>query len=416
MRKLIRASNLQGTIKAPASKSCMQRLILASLISKSKCNIYNIPYSKDVTSAIILAQSLGLNITLNEDYLQIEPTNYINKENLNCGESATALRMFLPYAIHLLNNFEINGHGTILKRSFYDIEENLKKLNININTKSSRLPFSINGKLKPGVYRLDGSHSSQLISGLLMAMPLLEQDTILHVSNQVSKPYIDLTLKILESFGISIEVINYKKYYISGNQEYQSRSEYTADGDWSSAANLLVAGAICGDLEITGLKNQSFQADKVIIDILEKCGAKITVNDETVKVSKSDLAPFEFNANDSPDLVPALVALAVNCKGISRISGIKRLENKESNRTKALIEEYSKMRANIRLEEDTIIIEGGKVYGSRLWSHSDHRIVMSLAIAALNASGLTELNEVSCVSKSYGNFFSDLEKLGAKII
>lgn len=416
MRKLIRASKLEGTIKAPASKSCMQRLILASLIGQSKCNLHNIPYSKDVTSAISLAQGLGLNISINENFLEVEPSSFLNTENLNCGESATALRMFLPYITHKLNSFEITGHGTILKRSFHDIEENLNKLKISIKSKSSKLPFEINGNLKSGVYHLDGSHSSQLISGLLMAMPILNKDSILHVSNQVSRPYIDLTLTILESFGISIKMTNYEKYHIPGNQKYQSQSEYTADGDWSSAANLIVAGAICGDIEIIGLKNQSMQADKVIIDILKQCGANITEDKETLKVSKSNLTAFEYNAIDSPDLVPPLVALAVNCKGYSKINGISRLENKESNRINALIEEYTKMRANISLEGDSLIIEGGKIYGNKLWSHSDHRIVMSLAVAALNASGLTELNEVSCVSKSYGNFFSDLEILGANII
>lgn len=416
MRKLIRASKLEGIIKAPASKSCMQRLLLATLIGKSECTIHNIPYSSDVNSAISLAQNLGMNITINDNYLEIQPINFINPENLNCGESATALRMFIPYITKLLKKFEITGHGTILKRSFHDIEKNLKNLNIELKTNHHKLPFEINGVLNSGEYFIDGSHSSQLVSGLLMTFPTLPTKTILHVNNQVSIPYIELTLKILNSFGIDIKNYNYKRYYISGNQTYKSQNKYIVDGDWSSAANLIVAAAICGEVTITDLKNESLQADREILNILKKCGANIQESEDTITVSKSKLKAFEMNAENCPDLVPPLVALAVNCEGFSRISGINRLENKESNRINALLEEYSKMRANITYKKNSLIIEGKKIYGGKLWSHSDHRIAMSLTIAALNAVGLTEICEVQCVSKSYGNFFENLESLGANII
>lgn len=415
MKKYISPSQLSGKVHIVASKSYMQRLLLAALISNSKCKLYNVPHSQDVISAVAYAKTLGYEISLNENFIQIDGFNLNKMDNVNCGESATILRMFLPFTIYLLKKFQVSGQGTLLDRIFFDLTNNLKKLNINCNSQADKLPLEISGDVVPGEYFIDGSHSSQFISGLLMIMPILHSNSILHVNNQVSKPYIDLTLSVLKLFDIEITNHNYTKYEIFGNQKFNTKEFYFSEGDWSSAANLLVAAAICGEIELEGLNINSCQADKEIINILENCNAQIEISDKLVKVVKSDLKSFNFDATNCPDLIPPLVALALNCNGTSTIQGIDRLENKESNRALALLSEFRKMGANINIENNKFYINYSKLKAGILDSHSDHRIAMSLTIAALNANGISEISGTQCVAKSFQSFFDVLNNLGAKI-
>ena len=261
---------------------------------------------------------------------------------------------------------------------------------------------------------VDGSLSSQFLTGLLMALPLAEKDSELIVNNLKSRFYIDLTIKVLKDFGIKLINDNYEQFFIQGGQLYRSR-EYDIEGDWSGAALLLVAGAIGGEVEIENMDINSSQADRRILDVLEQFGARIAPGINTIRVIKAEMKPFNFDATDSPDLFPPLVALASYAKGKSRIKGVSRLAGKESNRAEALVEEFAKVGINIETDGDKMIIHGGAVTGGTINSRNDHRIAMAAAVAGIGASGSLNIQGYECISKSYPDFFTDYQKTGGRI-
>lgn len=221
-----------------------------------------------------------------------------------------------------------------------------------------------------------------------------------------------MTIQLLRSFGISVENTNYSIFHIPGNQKYIPAS-YSVEGDWSGGAFLLVAGAINGNLIIKGLNRDSRQSDVTIIHALEIAGANMSIGEDHIKISKSDLKAFEFNATESPDLFPPLVALASYCKGISVIRGVSRLTFKESDRAKTLKEEFGKMNIKIEVDGDLMYVTGGQPLSARVESHDDHRIAMAVAVASLGATGRVSIRDSQCVAKSYPGFFDDLRLLGA---
>jgi 3-phosphoshikimate 1-carboxyvinyltransferase len=245
-----------------------------------------------------------------------------------------------------------------------------------------------------------------------MALPLAAKDSEIIVNNLKSRPYIDMTIQILKSFGISIENSDYKLFVIRGNQKYIPHS-YTVEGDWSGGAFLLVAGAINGHLYVKGLRNDSMQSDMAIIKALKQAGAHIIIGEDRIEVTKSELKSFEFDATESPDLFPPLVALASYCEGITAIKGVSRLIFKESDRAKTLKEEFGKMNVKIEIKDDMMYVTGSRPLGGRVESHDDHRIAMAVAVAALGAKANVYIRDSQCVAKSYPCFFDDLRQLGA---
>ena len=257
---------------------------------------------------------------------------------------------------------------------------------------------------------MDGAFSSQLLTGLLMALPLHNEDTELYVHNLKSKPYIDLTGNILNQFDIKINHRNYEWFYIEGNQKYSPVNADT-EGDWSGAAFLVVAAAIAGNLKINKIDINSAQGDKAIVEVAKIAGAKLEYFDYGISVTKNNLQAFEYDATDTPDLFPPLVALAVYCKGKSVIHGVHRLKHKESNRALTLKTEFEKIGAKIIIEDNKMIIEGSKITGNKVSSHNDHRIAMALAIAGLQAEGEMIIEGSEAVAKSWPDFFEDLESI-----
>jgi 3-phosphoshikimate 1-carboxyvinyltransferase len=277
----------------------------------------------------------------------------------------------------------------------------------------SRPILLVQGPLRGGKYQVNAGGSSQFLSGLLMALPLAEKDSILEVEHLASQPYIDLTLNVMESFGVRATHDNYKVFHIPGRQTYRAR-KIAVEGDWSGGANFIVGATLFGDLRIGPLWKNSLQADKAILEAIGKAGGSWawgTANQ--LKVYKSDsLQGFSFDAQKCPDLFPPLVALAVHCKGTTSIHGIDRLFHKESNRALALLEEYSRVGANIRLEGNNMVVEGGVLPGGASTSaRGDNRIAMSLAIAALGAEKPIEIEGKHTVSKSFPDFWVELEKV-----
>jgi 3-phosphoshikimate 1-carboxyvinyltransferase len=249
-----------------------------------------------------------------------------------------------------------------------------------------------------------------------MALPLAEGDSHLTVKNLKSTPYIDMTLKLLQQFNIEVSRQEYREFFIKGNQTYHSDSgHYSVEGDWSGAAFLLAAGAIGGCITVSGLDIQSPQADRAFVDALEKAGAKITFGDDGITVQKKELKSFTFDATHCPDLFPPLVALACNCEGTTRISGVERLTHKESNRAESLEKEFNALGGDVKVIGNEMIIKGQPLKGGSIDSHNDHRIAMAGAIAAINAEHTVHINDAQCAAKSYPGFFEDFKFMGGVI-
>lgn len=419
----VKPSNISGTIHAPASKSAMQRALAAALLSEDGGHIINPGNSNDDLAAIKIIESLGARIEKYEDgslgiqscYDGLKP---VFKE-IDCGESGLSLRMFAPIIATSNEEFILTGTGSLKNRPMNFIEEVLPKLGVEISSSQGQIPIVIKGPLKPRDIIIDGSITSQFLTGLLFAYWYTgEKDAIIKVAHLKSKPYIDLTIDVMKKFGMLVEHRNYEEFYFPVEKAIERQISYHVEGDWSGAAFLLTAAAITGRIKVEGLEIDSTQADKRIIDALSLVGASVSVTDEFIEVSKEELKPFEFDATDSPDLFPPLVALAANCNGISKILGLRRLKHKESNRGLALQEEFKKLNTRIDLNDDEMIIHGNEhiiVKDPQLESHNDHRIAMACAVASLNADAEVHISNADAVKKSYPDFWDHLKSLNADL-
>jgi 3-phosphoshikimate 1-carboxyvinyltransferase len=412
MERYLEPSIIKGTIKAPASKSMTQRAIAAALLADGQSIIHNPSYCDDSLAAMSIAVGLGARVEPQVNELKINGSAILKEPKLNCGESGLAIRMFSPIAALYPAEIKMVGSNSLKKRPMFMIEEALNQLGVKCTSSGGFLPLTIEGPIVGGFCEIDGSVSSQLLTGLLMALPLATGNSEIRVNNLKSKPYIDMTIQILKSFGITVENLDYNLFRIKGNQKYVPHS-YIVEGDWSGAAFLLVAGAINGQLSVSGLRSDSMQSDKSIVNALEKAGAHIISGEDQIEITRSELKAFEFDATESPDLFPPLVALASYCEGKSTIKGVSRLIYKESDRAKALKEEFGKMEIKIEIDDDLMYVIGGKPQGARVESHDDHRIAMAIAITSLGASGKVSIRDSQCVAKSYPGFFDDLRHVGA---
>jgi 3-phosphoshikimate 1-carboxyvinyltransferase len=407
---------ISGRVNAPSSKSAMQRYIAGALLARGRSTILSPSFCDDSMAAIGIARDLGAKVTIAGESVIVEGGFHPVKDHISCGESGLATRMFTPIAAIHSGEITINGKGSVLKRPLKMMELPMSELGVEIFTSNGYLPVRIKGPLKGGDVYTDGSVSSQFITGLLMALPVVRNDSIIFVDNLVSRPYIDLTLSILNDFGIKVLNHGYEKFEISGRQKY-TPGDYRVEGDWSGAAFLLVMAAIAGDARVMNLDPGSHQADKVIFEIISRAGAKINFSDESVKVTKGDLSPLSFDITDCPDLAPPLVVLALASKGRSIITGTSRLTSKESDRGKILESTLSQLGAKIWNYPDRIEIEGGsRLKGGTADANGDHRIAMALAAVSLLCDSPVIINGFECVNKSYPRFADDFRTLGGEIV
>jgi 3-phosphoshikimate 1-carboxyvinyltransferase len=414
MERIIVPSKLKGEVNAPASKSMTQRAIAAALLAGGESTIINPSYCDDCLAAMSIAVGLGAKVEPGTDKMKITGSSELKEKKLNCGESGLAIRMFSPVAALYKTELTITGTGSLKNRPMSMIEEALKQLGVKCESEKGFLPLTIKGPLKGGTCEIDGSVSSQLLTGLLMALPLAGKDSVVNVNNLKSRPYIDMTLQVLEKFGIKIKNDNYNQFIIPGKQKFKPCS-FQVESDWSGGAFLLVAGAINGDIIVKGLHADSRQSDKAILSALDKAGARMSISENSVAIRKSPLKSFEFDATESPDLFPPLASLAAYCKGTSGIKGVSRLIYKESNRALTLAEEFGKLNIKIEISGDYMLVTGSEVKGAHLSSHDDHRIAMAAAVAGLGASDNVFIKDSQSVSKSYPGFFDDLRRIGASI-
>lgn len=415
MEITVHPSRLKGEVEAPASKSLTQRAIAAGLLARGTTVIHNPSFCNDSLAAISMAGALGATVTREHDSVTIQPgPGPLSPVILHCGESGLALRMFAPIAAMLSSHVTLTGDGSLLRRPVKMISEALGQLGVTVHTNSGLLPLTLSGRLRGGTAVIDGSTGSQLLTGLLMALPLAGEESEIEVNGLRSRPYISLTLKLLEDFGIKVRNRGFSHFSVGGNQSYQAR-EYNIEGDWSGASFLLVAGALAGEVSVRNLSCDSLQADRAIMQALRDAGCLLRETAEGVKAERSDLKAFNYDATDSPDLFPPLAALAAGCSGTSRIRGISRLFHKESDRAGAIADVLEMTGIKVNFEGDEMLITGGDIHGAVVSSHNDHRIAMMAAVMAAGATGGVTIRDAEAVAKSYPGFFDDLSLIGAAI-
>ena len=430
--------SLAGTILAAASKSSMQRACAAAFVAGSISFIRNPGHSNDDKAALDIIRRLGANVELTNNLVTVQSSAIstaaspaerrepdspgLNSEpiEINCGESGLSIRMFTPLAALSNEEIIINGSGSLLTRPMDFFDKVLPQLGVTVQSNNGKLPLKIKGPLRPKTIEIDGSLSSQFLTGLLFAFAAVDAGEVsIKVKNLQSKPYIDLTLDVMKQFRLKLpENKNYEEFYFAASapDSRLSAPDYTVEGDWSGGAFLLVAGAIAGPIVVKGLDINSAQADKAIVQALIDSGVGISIESNQVELRPKKMNGFHFNASDCPDLFPPLVALAGYCQGKTIIEGVHRLTHKESNRGITLQQEFGKMGIQIDLQDNLMIVQGGTgVRGAKVHSHHDHRIAMACAVAALKATGETIIEEANAVNKSYPDFFEHLKSLGASV-
>ncbi|EGT3617080.1 3-phosphoshikimate 1-carboxyvinyltransferase [Clostridium perfringens] len=417
---IITPSKLKGNVKIPPSKSMAHRAIICASLSKGESIITNIDFSEDIIATMEGMKALGADIQVEKDKLIINGENIFKASEekiIDCNESGSTLRFLVP--ISLIENNKVNfiGRGNLGKRPLKTYYEIFDEQGIKYSYEDEKLDLNIEGSLKGGEFKVKGNISSQFISGLLFTLPLLKEDSKLIITTELeSKGYIDLTLNMIEKFGVIIENRGYREFLIKGNQSYKPM-DYKVEGDYSQSAFYFSAGALGSEVNCFDLDLNSYQGDKECIEILERMGAKLiesSIKDkDSLKIIGGYLKGTVIDASQCPDIIPVLAVVAALSKGETRVINGERLRIKECDRLNAICTELNKLGANIIELEDGLIIKGvEKLNGGEVYSHKDHRIAMSLAIASTRCNEEVIIEEPDCVKKSYPGFWEDFKMLG----
>jgi len=418
----VQPGSLHGTLTVPPSKSVMQRICAAVWVRGGSACITNPGNSADDLAMLELMKAAGCIIHTDKQgklLIQAVKADHHTLDSAHFGESGLAARMCIPILALGGRDVDLDAHDSLAKRPMHFFEKVLPRLGVSVSMQEGHLPATISGRLTPANVTVDGSLSSQFITGLLMAYAGADaRDVTITVLHPVSRPYIGLTLEIMLAAGLKVpERRSEDTFYFNDSEAPPLRpgiTEFTVEGDWSAAAFWLVAGAIAGPISIRGLDVFSVQADKAVLTALMDSGAAVSIETKQITVSPAPLRAFQAKATDSPDLFPALAVLACYAVGTSVIEGIGRLKNKESNRAETIRLELGRLGADISLQDDYMVIRGtGSLHGGATLSHNDHRIAMMCAIAALRADAAVIIGDAGAVGKSYPGFFDDLASLGA---
>lgn len=418
----ITPAKLKGEIKIPPSKSLCHRAVIAAGLSKGESIIDNVMLSEDIIATVRGVEALGAKVSIEERkgnrkrlvVMGVEKPVLI-KDNIDCCESGSTLRFLIPPALLTGGRVTFTGRGKLVTRPLNEYYDIMKQQSINYSAKEGLLPLNIEGNLKPGVFKMKGNVSSQFITGLLFALPLLNGDSeILITENLESRGYVDLTMDILNKFSVTVENNNYKEFYIRGNQEYKN-IKYDVEGDFSQAAFWLSAGTLGGDISCLGLDIHSRQGDKVVLDIINEMKGNLIIEENCIKASQSFTKCTTIDASECPDLVPVLAVLAASSRGTTEIIKAGRLRIKESDRLKAVASELNKLGADVEEKQDGLLIHGkDELDGGMVDSWNDHRIAMALAVASIRCREAVILKNSECVKKSYPAFWEDFKMLGGK--
>lgn len=415
MKKKINLTRLSGNISIPASKSDGQRAYLAAALATGTSILTGYGQSDDERAMLAAIQTLGAEVRmLDAKQIEIKGIQKVaGKLNVSAGESGLGFRLLTPVCGSFSSEITVLGEGSLPARPMDFFDEVLPNLQVQTKSTNGCAPFQVQGPMIGAALTVDGTLSSQFISGLLMALPRATGNSVLTVVDLNSGPYVEMTLETLKAFGIEIKYESLSRFEIEGDQIYKSTT-YAIDADWSSASYWLVAAALGHNIEISGLKKSSKQADKALLTFLLSAGCSfISAENDAIRVDGTKRHVFEVDATDCPDLFPALVTLAAGIQGTSVIHGVDRLKHKESDRGLTLQEEFGKLGLRIDLLGDQMHIHGtGTLVGGQVHAHHDHRIAMCLAIAAATLTiGEVEIDQAEAVGKSYPRFWDDFESL-----
>ncbi len=435
-------------LNLPSSKSFAQRAIIAAALSEGTSHLSGYTPCSDNIAAVSVALAIGASVTEHAESHSLEITGIgpdydkLDIDTVFTGESGLLTRIMIPL-LSLLGkkDVEIRGEGTLLNRPLVGANDIMAAYGVMLTNleehqgKEVFIPLKINGRLLPGRSEISGKGGSQLISGLLFALPLAQKDSTVYIQNPKSIPYMFISVDVLRKFGIKISnemeggedfietrdwnYCSAMTFKIRGGQKFKA-ADFTIEADWSSAAALMVAGAIFGRIRLGGLDSSSLQADLSILDILVEAGASVSQEESgEINVHKSPLNNFSLDLNNSPDLFPIVSVLAAFCPGESRLAGVNRLRNKESDRAEAISQTLTKFGVPVRIEGDYMFIRGKSLsrriaeddllHGGEFSSFHDHRMAMALKVASLGTQGPITIDDTACLNKSYPDFLKDFQ-------
>lgn len=390
----IKNSILNGNVTIPPSKSAAHRALICSYLAGGG-SVSPIIDSNDMRATVGVIDALKN-----------------NEDVMNCIESGSTLRFMIPVVASLGRSATFIGEGRLPERPIGEYLDILPKHNVKVDS-NGYLPMTIDGQLRNGSYEVNGDVSSQYITGLLLALANVDGDSAVILKTQLqSKPYVDMTVKVMADFGVNITETDFG-YLIHGGQEFK-KQDYIVEGDWSQSAFFLVAGAIGGDVKVSGLDMNSTQGDKAIVDVLKSFGADVEVGKDYVISRKSKLTGTTVDATDIPDLVPIIAVLGAFSNGKTTIKGAERLRFKESDRIESVVNNLRLMGVDVTETKDGMIINGSKPHSADLKGYNDHRIVMAFSVAGLFCDGDVRIDDAQSINKSYPTFFDDYNMLGGK--
>ncbi|MHA1771569.1 MAG: 3-phosphoshikimate 1-carboxyvinyltransferase [Candidatus Thorarchaeota archaeon] len=421
MKVVVSRSQIDGTVKAPPSKSYMHRMIVGGLLSSGTTQIHNPLYCDDTIATISAASAMGA-VIKKDDPTCIESTGILRAPSrpVDCRGSGTTLRFFTALAAIVEGKTALTGDKTLMRRPMGALVSALKQLGIRprtINTREASLIEIVGTSVRGGEVEIPGNISSQFISALLFIAPKRKNGLTIDILNGLeSQPYVQITLDSLGLFGISAEhADDWSRIHVDGDQEY-SACNCHIEGDYSSAAFLFAAGVLAGKVCVTGLNSNSYQGDAAILDVLRLMGAEVEQSSNSFCTGKSELSSVKIDVNQIPDLIPILTVLASQAKGTTMLYGIRRLRWKESDRIASLLTELRKMGVRIETVGDAFKIEGPTSLRSVVIKpHRDHRIAMAGIVAGLIADEGMIIEHGECITKSYPRFLDDVVALGGEI-
>ncbi len=416
---------VSGTLKMPPSKSASHRMIIAAALSDGPCTIGGVLLSDDILATIKACEAFGARISL------FKQTGGLYKllvsgckmpdakgKTVDCYESGSTLRFLVPIAGIDAKATRLIGRGRLPKRPMKPYHDAFAGTPLKLERPSTdaELPLTLSGRLESGVYRLPGDVSSQFVTGLLLALPLVRGNSEIIIDGPLeSAPYVDITIDVMDKFGVKIDNDCHQRFKIAGGQRYK-RTDLTVPGDWSQAAFFTAMAAFGGCLHLTGLDADDVQGDRVIVDILRKMGGRLAYTQNGLFVAASDLRGMDIDVSACPDLVPILAVIGAAAEGTTRILGARRLRLKESDRLAAVTDSLGRLGAEIKSDENSLTIQGGKkLFGGKVSAYNDHRIVMAMTSAAALCAHLVIIDGCEAVTKSYPDFFLDYRTIGGMV-
>ena len=408
-----------GRIAAPPSKSMAHRAVLCAALAKGNSHLHHLAFSKDISATLGAAARLCARVTTGENDAVVEGLGRFLPVDapVDCCESGSTLRFLIPLAGLTGQEVTFTGRGRLMERPQSVYKTLYQQQGLRFEQGADRL--TVEGVLTPGEYELAGNVSSQFISGLLFALPLLDGDSTLHLIPPVeSRSYIDMTRAVQAAFGVTSRWLDGNTLALPGRQHYRP-CDYDVEGDYSQAAFPAVLGAVCGGVTVTGLFPDTLQGDAVILDILRRCGAQFTREGDTVTFAKAPLHGVDIDLADCPDLGPVLMVLGLLCEGTTVIRNAERLRLKESDRIAAMEAELRACGGVLESEGGTITVHGCAEHlhapEGILHGHNDHRVVMSLAVLSAAAGLPLTVDDAEAIQKSWPNFFAAIRPLGVEV-